>query len=297
MELRNGVKMPLIGLGTWQMNGEVCERSVYDAIEVGYRHIDSAEAYRNEVDVGWAVKRAIDDGLVKREELFIATKISDEANAGYDNVKRLVKSQLEALQVDYIDLYMLHSPLQGLQADTWRALEELYEQGVIKALGVSNFDSHELRSLVQSSKVAPMVVQNKLDVYHVGKQLDNRADELVATCRELGIILVSYSPFSAYPFVMTPAADPIVRYVARRMSADLSDSTGKDIVVTPEQVLLRWNAMKGFASIPRSSRRENLESNLKALELPSLNVEYMDLLESLQFLVQSPVSKAVPDFM
>ena len=111
VKLNNGVHMPVLGLGTWQLDGEVCETAVYEAIKLGYRHIDTAEAYRNEAQVGWAVQRAIKEGLVTREELFIATKLSDESHAGYGTTTAFVKEQLKLLQVEYVDLYMLHSPL------------------------------------------------------------------------------------------------------------------------------------------------------------------------------------------
>jgi gas vesicle protein len=136
--LSNGKIMPLIGLGTWQLEGEVCERTVIEAIRLGYRHIDTAEAYRNEADVGWGIYHAIYDGLVTREDLFVATKISDESNGGYENTKNLVERQLQDLRLDYIDLYMLHSPMRdkSKQMDTWKALEELVDEGKIRSLGI-----------------------------------------------------------------------------------------------------------------------------------------------------------------
>ncbi len=228
-----------------------------------------------------AVSAAISKGLVKRADLFIATKLSDPADAGYDGVRRLVQRQLKDLQTTYLDLYMLHSPLSDpqVQQDTWRALEELLAEGVVRSVGVSNFDSVELSALSAHAKVKPMVVQNKIDVYHVGKQLDNRGDAIVSYAKLHSILLVAYSTFSAYPFVMKPAEDPVVREVA--------NSRG----ITTAQVLLKWALQKGFAVIPRSSDVNRLKENFLSLTLPPLRHKDVLLLDTLQYLVSSPVSK------
>lgn len=279
-----------------------------DAITLGYRHFDSAEAYRNEIEVGNAVSAAIQQGLVSRKELFLATKISDAAHGGHHGVQALVKEQLKHFQTDYIDLYMLHSPMNDkVQQETWKGLEELYDQGIIKALGVSNFNGKELKKLISSSRIKPMVVQNKLDIYHVGKQLDNMGDDIVAVTREHGIVLVAYSSFSAYPFVLKPADDPIIRYIAglRNQAAESasksasSSTTGTTTppvtpsAVTPSQVILRYVVQNGFAAIPRSSKATHLQENLRALDMTPLTQQEMNLIASTQYLTSSPVSKAV----
>jgi diketogulonate reductase-like aldo/keto reductase len=229
--------------------------------------------------VGDAVQEAIHRGLVSRKDLFIATKLSDPADAGYEGVKALVQRQLKDLQTTYLDLYMLHSPLPdaALQVETWQALEELLAAGVVRAIGVSNFDSVDLQTLIASATVKPMVVQNKADVYHVAKQLDNRGDPIVKFARENGILMVAYSSFSAYPFVMKPTEDPIVRSVARR--------TG----LSAAQVILRWSLQKGFAVIPRSTSPARLQENFAVLRAAPLSTEDMRLLDTLQLLVSSPV--------
>jgi diketogulonate reductase-like aldo/keto reductase len=131
-----------------------------------------------------------------------------------------------------------------------------------------------------------MVVQNKFDVYHVGKQLDNQGDDVVEFARSQGIIIVAYSTFSSYPFVLKPLNDPIVKYIAQTLS-------GPDNIVTPAQVLLKWSMQKGSAVIPRSSDRERLVENYKSLFLPALSQSAVDLIDSLQFLVSSSVSTPV----
>lgn len=229
--------------------------------------------------MGRAIKAAIDKQIVSRKDLFVATKLSDPADAGYEKVKKLVQRQMKDLQVSYLDLYMLHSPLgePQLQRDTWRALEELLQSGVLRAIGVSNFDSLELAALSKSAAVKPMVVQNKVDVYHVGKQLDNRGDPIVRYAKENNILMVAYSTFSAYPFVMQATEDPVVRWVAR--------SRG----LTAGQVLLKWALQKGFAIIPRSANLDRLQENLHTQSTPPLRKEDIQLLDNLQYLVSSPV--------
>lgn len=286
VKLRNGVEMPLMGLGTWQIEGADCEIAVEEAIKIGYRHFDTAEAYNNEAAVGWGIRHAIDNGLVRREELFIASKVSDEGNAGYDEVRRLIANQMELLQTDYLDLYMLHSPISDsqLQAETWEALEDLLEEKKLRAIGVSNFNLQELKNLMEHSRVKPMVLQNKVDVYHVGKQLDNEGDEVVAFAQEHGVVVVAYSSFSGYPFSMKPVDDPIVRFVA---------ANHKPEPATTGQVILRWLLQRGIAVIPRSTNGQRLEENYGALTLTPLSAAEMTILDSIQNLVESAVSVAV----
>jgi 2,5-diketo-D-gluconate reductase A len=190
------------------------------------------------------------------------------------------------LQVDYLDLYMLHSPISNrdLQASTWKALEVLYRSGKIKALGVSNFSGRELRSLVETSEVLPMVVQNKFDVYHLGKQLDNQGDDVVAYARSKGIVIVGYSSLSSFPFSMLPAHDPIINYVASKQASPTTSS----------QVILRWILqLGGTAVIPRSTNPDRLKENLDVLNMAPLPDEHMHLINMLQYLIASPVNKAV----
>ena len=165
--------MSSLGLGTWKLNGQTCETAVYDAIKVGYRAIDTAQAYGNEAEVGKAISRAIKDGLVTRKDLFIATKLSFENDAGYAQVQALVQKQLQLLQTEYLDLYYLHSAQKNdeITRTTWKGLEVLHQQGTIRSLGLSNHNSEQLRhhfKVIGPEAVAPMVLQNKFDVYHPG---------------------------------------------------------------------------------------------------------------------------------
>ena len=279
LPLSNGMLLPAIGLGTWQLNGGECIAAVKTAINLGYRHIDSAQAYGNEREIGIAVEDAIKDGVLSRNELFLATKLSFDSSAGYEAAKTLVREQLQALRTNYIDLYMLHSPLAdgGLQRETWRAMEDLVDEGVIKALGLSNFDSRNIKDLMEYARIKPVVLQNKFDIYHIAKQIDDRGDDVLATCEEFGIRLVAYSPLSAYPFAMLPSEDPIVRYIALRHQA------------SPTAVVLSWILSKGAAVIPRSSTETHLADNLNAMKIRLTNWE-LSLLNSLANLVSSPIS-------
>ena len=177
-----------------------------------------------------------------------------------------------------------------MQRESWRALELLYQKKIIRALGVSNFGREELERLCSTASVQPMVVQNKVDVYHVGKQLDNKGDTVVSYAASQKILVVAYSTHSAYPFVMKPLDDPIVRYIAHHHSLY---HDGTSVKVTPSQVLLRWAIQKGFAVIPRSSDPDHLLENYRALSMVPLSADEMNLLDALQYLVASPVSVPV----
>lgn len=295
-KLLNDRSMPLLGLGTWQIDGEACKLAVLEAIKIGYRSIDTAEAYRNEFDVGQGISEAIILGFIQsRDELFIATKMSDPSHAGYENTQSFVRSQLQVMGLEYFDLYMLHSPLGDSQRETWHALEDLVDEGLIRSLGVSNFNTRELKNLVESQvrKHKPVAVQNKLDIYHVGKQMDNEGDNLVGYAKSQGILVVAYSSFSAYPFVLKPIDDPVIRYIAANHPGFLTND-GEILPVTPAQVLLRWSMQKGAAVIPRSSNFERLLENYRACYgMAPLTEEEMNMIDALQHLVSSPVSKAI----
>lgn len=286
--LPHGGRLPTLGLGTWQLEGDECIHAVVEAIRLGYRLIDTAQAYRNEKAIGNAIQFAYNEEIVTRAELFIMSKVSDPANAGFMEVQQLVQSQLDDLQIDYFDLYMLHSPLEDrkVQEDTWKALESLHHTGKIRALGVSNFDSRALQDLLQYAKVKPVVIENKLDVYHVGKQLDNRGDRIAALAKEHQVTMMAYSPFSAYPFMMLPLEDPLVRYVSK----EYAHRTG--VTITPAQVVLKWILQRNLTVIPRSISSQRLAENLAVYTMPAMSVREMSFLDTLQLLISSPV--AVP---
>lgn len=306
VELVNGVTMPVLGLGTWQLNNVECEEAVYQAIKIGYRHIDTAQAYGNEADVGRAIKRAIDEGLVTRKELFIATKVSFENDAGL-RLHNLVLHQLNQLKVDYIDLYYLHSPLRSetLTRETWAILERLYADGWIRAVGVSNFNDKDLKDLLhitakhgkegEGMELRPMVVQNKYDLYHRGRQLDSGGDYIERTCAEMGIHVVGYSPFSSFPFTLLPLHDPLVAsIVQRRLPDNVSDDELRSAMAAT--VLIEWTLRQGITLIPRSKNIKHLQLNFDAAVASfatksagtRLTEDEMNLLATVANLVSSP---------
>jgi len=190
-ELRNGSCIPCIGFGTWQMpDDDTGYKSVRKALEAGYRHIDTASIYKNEETVG----RAIIDSGVPRSETFLTSKLWGD-DYGYESTKKAFEKSLELLQTCYLDLYLMHWPnpvkfrnnWKKNNADTWKAIEELYEEGKIKAIGVSNFMIHHLEELKKTASIMPMVNQIKLCP-------GDTKDELVSYCRENGILVEAYSP-------------------------------------------------------------------------------------------------------
>jgi len=278
--LLNGVEMPYLGLGTWLMD-EQTEDTVYAAIVEGYRHIDTAEAYWNEEAVGRAIKRAISDKVVTRSEMFIATKLSDgNSHGGYDNTMKFVEKQLNSMQLDYFDLYYLHSPFDPEpQKGSWMALEYLYQQKVIRSLGISNFDSNDLNRLIEYVSVKPHVLQNKVDIYHFGKQLDNQGDDVIGLAQSHGIFCLSYSPFSSYPFSMVPLEDPIVKYVGGKTN------------LTSAQLIVAWLMQQGIGILVRSTNVNKLKENIAVLNRNDavLPAEIVTLMSSIKYLVNSPV--------
>ena len=311
--LRSGINMPLLGLGTWQLDGGSAEDIVYNAIKLGYRHIDCAEAYGNEASVGKGIRRALADGLVKREELFIASKVSSEQSGGA-GTSRLVKGQMSQLGIDYFDMYYLHSPMQdqNLQARTWSELEKLVDAGLIRDLAVSNFDSPTLAFFDgKDIKVQPSVIQNKVDIYHHGKQLDNQGEDVMREAAKRGIIMLAYSPFSSYPFSLMPTEDPVVRSIAQSLHpipltvaaevlpfdtlADIYDLAGGVIPITPAMVIIKWAAQLGMAQIPRSKDPQRMAENLIAASAAmfDLDEDHVRLLSNLQLLTTSPLCVSV----
>jgi len=274
--LSNGVSMPVMGLGTWELTGEQCYKTVLQALQVGYRHIDTSQAYQNEQYVGRAIRKAIQTKILKRSELFVTTKVVHAPTQS--DLMNLVHWQIEALQCDYIDLYLLHVPMQN-RLDIWKALERLVAKGTIRALGVSNFNKPQLVELYESVQVKPVVLQNKFDVYHLGKQLTDHTDmEMLAL--DLGIQIVAWSPLNSHPYVLNPRYDPIVNYIAQRRNSSAA------------QIILRYILQRGVAVIPKSTDVGRMRENMMALSLPELTASEFALLATLPHLISSSIYRA-----
>lgn len=233
--LSNGVEMPMLGFGVFQVDDlAVCERAVGEAIETGYRLFDTAMTYRNESALG----RAVRNSGIPRGEFFITTKawITD---MGYDRTLRAFDRSLQELGMDYLDLYLVHQPF-GDYYGAWRAMERIYREGRVRAIGVSNFSAARLIDLSYNFEVLPMVNQNELHIHY-------QREEELAVMRELGIQPEAWAPFAEG--LKGTFTDPVLTDIACRY--------GK----TTAQVMLRWNIQRGVAVIPKSVHRERIAEN------------------------------------
>lgn len=240
--LINDVKIPVVGFGTWQTpDGDVAYQATLDALKAGYRHIDTAAAYGNEESVG----RAIADSGIAREDLFITTKLWN-ADHGYTETQAALTLSLQKLGLDYVDLYLIHWPnpvafrneWQQRNADTWRAMEEAYAAGKVRAIGVSNFQVHHLEELFKTATIKPMVNQLFLN------PSDTEA-EIVAFDNAHNILNEAYSPLGTGAIFDLPE----VQTVANRLNK------------TVAQVVLRWSLDKGFLPLPKSTHTERIIEN------------------------------------
>jgi len=236
IRLNNGVEIPQLGFGVFQIEPEQTREATLMALEVGYRHIDTAEMYGNEKQVGEAVR----DSDVPRDEVFVTSKLDNGFHA-FDDALQAFDQTLKALEFDYVDLFLIHWPLPkvGNYVDTWRALEEIYRSGRARAIGVSNFQPHHLRRLQDETEITPAVNQIEVHPYLV-------QDEVRAYDAERGIATEAYSPI-AQRLVLD---DPTIVGIAERLDR------------TPAQVTLRWHIQRGDIVFPKSVTRERVEENL-----------------------------------
>jgi diketogulonate reductase-like aldo/keto reductase len=254
LPLNTGANIPQIGLGVWQAaRGKVTRQAVAAALQLGYRHIDTARIYGNEADVGAAVR----ESDVTREQIFVTTKLWND-DQGYDSALRAFDASLRTLGLDYIDLYLLHWPVPGKRLDSWRALERLYADKRVRAIGVSNFLTHHLKELLAHAKVPPAVNQIELTPF-----LQRR--ETCASCREHGIIVEAYSPLTR----------------GKRLKHPVVVASAKRIGRSAAQVLLRWGIQQGVVVLPKSTRSETIEENASLFDF-ELDPEAMTALGGLE---------------
>jgi len=246
--------MPVLGFGVFQVTDlDECERSVVDAIETGYRLIDTAQSYMNEEAVGKAIKRS----GVAREDLFITTKLWIQSN-GYEGTKEAFEASLKKLQLDYLDLYLIHQPFGDVYGE-WRAMQELYKKGKVRAIGVSNFQPDRLIDLIIHNEIVPAVNQVETHPFHQQTEahqfmIDNKVQ------------IESWGPFAEGKNDM----------FKNELLQSIGDKYGKSIA----QVVLRWLTQRGVVAIPKSVRKERMAENLNSLDF-ELTAEEMDKIKTL----------------
>lgn len=234
-KLNNGVEMPLLGFGVFQVpDANECEKVVSEALETGYRLIDTAAAYFNEEAVGKAIAKS----GIKREELFITTKLWVQ-DAGYENAKKAFYTSLEKLGLDYLDLYLIHQPFSDYYG-SWHAMEELYNEGKIRAIGVSNFYPDRLADLCLNAKITPMV--NQVELHPFFQQSD-----AIRVMNEFGVQPEAWGPF----------AEATKDIFQNETLVKIAKKYGK----TTAQVILRWNIDRGVVVIPKSVHKERIQQN------------------------------------
>ena len=251
--LNNGVEMPVLGFGVYQVGETVCEQCVRDAIAAGYRSIDTASAYLNERAVGRAIRRS----GVPREELFITTKLWVQ-DAGYESTKRAFAKSLERLQLNYLDLYLIHQPFGDVYG-SWRAMEELYREGAVRAIGVSNFQPDRLVDLILHNEVVPAV--NQVETHPFCQQA-----EAAAVMASEGVQIESWAPF----------AEGRNNLFGNGTLVSLAAKYRKSVA----QVVLRWLIQRGVVVIPKSVRPERMAENIDVFDF-HLAPEDMDLIATL----------------
>lgn len=254
IKLNNGVEMPQEGFGVFQVSDlTLCEQAVTDAIAIGYRLIDTASSYKNETAVGAAIRKS---GL-PREDFFVTSKAFIN-EMGYEQTKEAFRRTLDNLGFDYLDLYLVHMPF-GDYYGAWRAMEELYKDGKIRAIGVSNFQSDRIIDLCYTAEIKPMVNQLELHPFY------QREDEL-AILREYGIVPQAWAPFAEGMNGMF--TNPVLKGIA--------EAHGKSVA----QVILRWNIQRGASVIPKSVHRNRMEENLSIWDF-ELSAEDMQRIATL----------------
>jgi len=269
--LSNGTKIPVVGLGTWQTpDGDVAYQSVLTALKAGYRLIDTAAGYQNEESIG----RAIRDSGVKREDLFVTTKLWN-ADHGYEATKKAIKTSVSKLGLDYVDLYLIHWPnplafrdrWEETNAATWKAMEEAYNDGLLRAIGVSNFRPKHLDALLKTAMITPMVNQIFLNP-------SDMQPEVVAYNKAHGILSEAYSPFGTGKIFQVGA----LKGIAAKYNKSVA------------QLVLRWHLQHGFLPLPKSVHAKYIQSNTDIFdfEISDVDMAAMDGMRGAAGLIDDP---------
>lgn len=266
-KLYNGVEIPAIGYGTWRTRpAEVCEKAVYEAIEVGYTHIDGAAVYKNEESVGKAIQKS----NIQRENLFVTSKVWNDMR-GYEKTKEAFYTSLEKLGLDYLDLYLIHWPnplafrdkMEEMNAETWRAMEDLYMEGKIKAIGVSNFKIHHLESLMKNARIKPMVNQIECTIGFIQQ-------DVIDYCHQNDILVEGWSPLGN----------------GKLFNSDILNDYAHKYNKSIAQITLRYLLQKEILPLPKSTNKERMKQNIDIFDF-EISKEDMDAIDALKINISS----------
>lgn len=261
--LNNGHQMPLLGLGVYDMYNREAEQAVLWALETGYRLIDTAEMYKNETEIGNAVR----ESGINRNELFVTTKVNND-DQGFDKTLRAFEESLKKLNIDYIDLYLVHWPIKATRKNTWLALEKLYTEGRVKAIGVANYLVPFLTELESYANIVPAVNQVEFSPYLYLK-------DLIDVCKQKDIQLQAYTP--------------LVR--GMRMNDPRLQSLAQKYNKTPAQIILRWALQHGVSSIPKSANLQRIKENFDVFdfEINQTDMNFIDTFDENLRVVEDPM--------
>lgn len=257
--LSNGLKMPILGFGVFRVpDKKECSKSVYQAIKAGYRLIDTAASYTNEDAVGQAIRRAINEGICQREDLFITSKLWVQDMKDYETAKKAIDASIKKSGLEYLDLYLLHQAMGDYFA-AWRAMEDAYREGKLKAIGVSNFYPNILTNFCETVAIQPMVNQVELHPYFTQEQA-------IDTMNHYHVIPEAWAPLGGGRY--NPFEDEMLLKIAKKHAK------------TVGQVLLRWNIQRGVVVIPKSTHLERIVENIDIFDF-QLNDDEMKQISSL----------------
>ncbi|KYQ50361.1 Aldo-keto reductase family 1 member B10 [Trachymyrmex zeteki] len=286
----NGYEVPIFGLGTWKSKPGEVTQAVKDAIDIGYRHIDGAHVYGNEKEVGAAIKAKIAEGVVKREDLFITSKLWNTFHRP-NLVEPAIKRTLADLGLDYVDLYLIHWPhgfkeggdLFPNYLDTWKAMEDVLAKGLTKNIGVSNFNSEQITRLLENATVKPVTNQVECHPYLAQKKLSD-------FCKERDILITAYSPLGSPDRPWAKPDDP--KLLEDKKLIDL----GKKYNKTPAQILIRYQVDRGHIVIPKSVTKSRIAQNMNIFDfkLSPEDIAYIDTFDCNGRICPVEGSKASP---
>lgn len=258
VKLNSGYEMPIIGLGTWTLSDEEAEESVYQALKVGMRLIDTARYYGNEVGVGRGLQKAIDEGIVTREDVFVTSKIY---GGDYERAKGIIDDAIKDLNVDYIDLLLIHQPSADDEG-VYKAMEEAVADGRLRSIGISNYYTKEqVDEVLSFANITPAVIQNENHIYYQNKDLQEYV-------KQYGIVIESWYPFGGRG------------HTAENFNNETITKIADEHDVTSAQVILRWHIQDGYIAIPGSSNAEHIAENYDLFDF-ELSEEEMRKIEAI----------------